>query len=391
MYRGPHPYRFLDKRGLNKTNMAVQNEKLRLKLLTEFENRLKDFHDLKSICEQLVKQLLDEEKIKVHTVSGRVKEKDKLAEKLSKPEKNYSNLREITDVVGIRIITHFEDEIYKIGDLITKEFTVDPANSVDKGKMLDPDRFGYLSLHYICSLSDHRLKLREYMRFRDIAFEIQIRSILQHAWAEIEHDLGYKSGTGVPDPIRRRFSRLAGLLEVADQEFGAIRDWLHNYAATVKTEVTTSPEEVGIDNISLKAIFEQNSVVHEIDEEIAKGSNAKLKEYAARFIPLLSRGLPLVGINTVGHLIAELIRQRDLLVYQAIARFKDKGLEDLDRGVSVLQLLWVLLWFQGGEEGILKGLAKMGLEGSQPNHAFAHEMSQQINEFQKKAGLPKIS
>jgi hypothetical protein len=61
--------------------------------------------------------------------------------------------------------------------------------------------------------------LVEYSTHTGVQFEVQIRSTLQHAWAEIEHDRGYKSEVEVARAVRRRFSRLAGLLELADYEF----------------------------------------------------------------------------------------------------------------------------------------------------------------------------
>ena len=70
------------------------------------------------------------------------------------------------------------------------QFYIDEKNSVDKRKALGDREFGYLSLHRIAMVSPQRGKLIEYLRFKDEPFEIQIRSILQHAWAEIEHDLG---------------------------------------------------------------------------------------------------------------------------------------------------------------------------------------------------------
>ncbi|TMR94372.1 GTP pyrophosphokinase [Nonomuraea basaltis] len=112
---------------------------------------------------------------------------------------------------------------------------------MDKRKALDPDRFGYLSLHYVASLDTRRAELAEYKRFANNGFEIQIRSILQHAWAEIEHDLGYKSRLGVPSTTRRRFSRLAGLLELADAEFVSIRDELRLYEKRVESDLANQP------------------------------------------------------------------------------------------------------------------------------------------------------
>jgi ppGpp synthetase/RelA/SpoT-type nucleotidyltranferase len=70
---------------------------------------------------------------------------------------------------------------------------------------------------------------------------------LQHAWAEIEHDLGYKTALGVPRNVRRQFSRLAGLLEIADTEFASIRDRLSSYERDLPGLIEQSPDEVLLD------------------------------------------------------------------------------------------------------------------------------------------------
>jgi ppGpp synthetase/RelA/SpoT-type nucleotidyltranferase len=221
-------------------------------------------------CEALVKELLGVEGQRVHSVTSRLKRRDKLEEKLEREGKNYKRLSEVTDTAGVRIITHFEDEVDRIGTLIEKEFGTDPERSIDKRKILDPDRFGYLSLHYICGLHPNRLMLPENRRYTGLLCEIQIRSILQHAWAEIEHDLGYKPDNTVPAPIRRRFSRLAGLLEIADQEFRSIRDELENYAARVEDEIKAEPSQVGIDDVSLAAFIRHDELCRELDAVMAK-------------------------------------------------------------------------------------------------------------------------
>lgn len=353
-------------------------------ILREYDDRRELFQDLAATCEGLIRQLLQVQEIEFHSVNGRVKDKVKLHEKLTREGKNYKKLAEVTDVVGIRVITHFESEIDNIGSLLEGEFDIDKDNSVDKRQILAPDRFGYLSVHYVCSLTPRRLTLKENQRFRNLKFEIQVRSILQHAWAEIEHDLGYKSDHEVPRPIRRRFSRIAGLLEIADQEFAAIRNELHKYESEVETAVKTAPGDVGIDNISLKTICEQNVVVRGIDEELAKNIRAKVKEDNASILPLLSKGLPSIGINTVEQLIEALKKHRELLLHQATARFKDKGFRTVDQGVSVLQLLWVLMGLQGGEERIISGRVDVGLVDLQQNQEFAREVMQRIREFQKR-------
>lgn len=103
-----------------------------------------------------------------------------------------------------------------------REFNVLEYN--DKSDELEADeRFGYRSVHYLAKLRDSRAQLLEYKRFAGLVVEIQARTILQHAWAEIEHDVQYKARTALPAEVRRRFMSLAGMLEVADREFEAIQ------------------------------------------------------------------------------------------------------------------------------------------------------------------------
>jgi len=109
------------------------------------------------------------------------------------------------------------------------EFVVDNQNSVDKRKVLDADQFGYLSSHYVVKIKSSQVRRPGFERFGDCVAEIQLRSILQHAWAEIEHDLGYKNTEQLPEEIRRRLYRLAGVLELADKEFSAIKFNLNHH------------------------------------------------------------------------------------------------------------------------------------------------------------------
>src|SRR5262249_19087167 len=90
-------------------------------------------------------------------------------------------------------------------------------------ELIEKERFGYQSVHYLVRIRSERAELAEYQRFAGFIAEIQVRTILQHAWAEIEHDIQYKSTSAIPSEIRRRFMQLAGLLEIADREFQAIQ------------------------------------------------------------------------------------------------------------------------------------------------------------------------
>ncbi|WP_432929178.1 GTP pyrophosphokinase [Microbispora sp. CA-135349] len=208
--------------------------------------------------------------ISVHSITYRIKEEVSARKKLSNGREKYAGVDDLTDLLGVRIITYFPNEVDAIAKIIEDEFRIDRENSVDKRKLLDPDRFGYLSLHYIAMLNEDRCKLIEYQPFADLKFEVQIRSILQHAWAEIEHDLGYKSQHGTPAEVRRRFSRLAGLLELADAEFQAINQELRDYEVAVVAGIDSNPEAFNLDQATISDLIRRNPIVAELDKRIAR-------------------------------------------------------------------------------------------------------------------------
>ena len=175
--------------------------------MIEYDNQCALYTEFTEKVEKLVEDLVKEKGARVHSITSRVKKKADLQRKLERPEEKYAKLSDVTDISGIRVITYFADEVDIVAEIIKREFDIDMEHSVDKRVLLDPDRFGYLSLHYVAKLPARRLKLTEYQRFSDCKVEIQIRSILQHTWAEIEHDLGYKSKLAIPRDIRRRFSQ----------------------------------------------------------------------------------------------------------------------------------------------------------------------------------------
>jgi ppGpp synthetase/RelA/SpoT-type nucleotidyltranferase len=209
----------------------------------EYESMAGLLENFKVSIDSLIQTLLEIEGIQFHSVTSRIKSKASVRQKLQRPDKR-RDFNDLTDMFGVRIITYFPDEVDVVAKLIEREFVVDPENSVDKRSLLDPDRFGYLSLHYVLQLKPERAILPENRSYEDIRFELQIRSILQHAWAEIEHDIGYKSPSGVPDAVRRRFSRLAGLLELADDEFLGIRKELARSASPTRSRAVDIQPEV---------------------------------------------------------------------------------------------------------------------------------------------------
>jgi putative GTP pyrophosphokinase len=311
------------------------------RILSQYDANLGLYENYRISCEALVRQLLRTENLRVHSVSSRIKERTHLAEKLSRFGKEYGTLADVTDVVGIRIITHFEDDVDRIATVVQREFKIDPQKSIDKRKALDPDRFGYMSLHFICSMREHRAKLVEYSQFSGIECEIQVRSILQHAWAEIEHDLGYKTGAPIPAPIRRRFSRLAGLLEIGDSEFRLIRDDLAAYAKQVTVDIQQRPSSVGLDDVSLKAFLASDPTSMHLDREIASYMGARLDDKYDGL--LLAEMVKYTGIQTIEELQTALETHKEFILKQYKTRVAKGEVSTLSDGIGIFHLFEVLI------------------------------------------------
>jgi putative GTP pyrophosphokinase len=168
----------------------------------------------------LIKTLLKDNNIDYYAVHVRVKNYESFKRKLIK--KGFPNVDplEIKDFAGVRIISYLISDVERISNVIKSSFRV--LEYEDKSRELGVDRVGYNSIHIIATLSEYRIDLPEYTTFKDIKFEIQIKTILQHAWAEIEHKRVYKYDEIIPEGIPRRFKRLAGMLEEIDVVFQEI-------------------------------------------------------------------------------------------------------------------------------------------------------------------------
>ena len=191
-------------------------------IMSEYFQNIDIYQKLSHDVGDIINTLLEVNHIKISNMSVRIKTEEALRNKVMYKNK-YNHLDEITDILGVRIITLFETDIYTFLDLLENTFEV--CEIVDKRKKERTNRieFGYNSLHVIVKFTDSRCQLVEYQKYQDIRFEVQIRTVLQHAWAEVEHGLGYKSFYEPPMTVKRKLNRLAAALEILDEEFENIR------------------------------------------------------------------------------------------------------------------------------------------------------------------------
>lgn len=282
-------------------------------ILQEYRDNFSLFKEYEGKILALLKNSLDEAGIHLASIESRIKTEDSLAGKLERKGYKYKSLADITDILGVRLITYYIDDVDKVATAIERLFEVDWENSIDKRKVHDIDSFGYLSLHYVCSTEEFPFR-----------FEIQMRTVLQHAWANLDHDTGYKSGVEIPKRYMRSMSRLAGMLELIDEEFSKIRSEITDYRRKIhKLVASGNLAEVPLDGDSFRSFLEMQPF-KQINKKIAAVNQAEIQEVS--LIPYLAvfKG---IGCNTLGD-VRNIINNCSEGAYQ-IACYQ-MGLTDLD-------------------------------------------------------------
>ncbi|MFE3103689.1 GTP pyrophosphokinase family protein [Nocardia tengchongensis] len=194
------------------------NELKRTNWGAEYDTRQSQYADLRSEVDFALGRALAP--LKIHNYSVRIKTRVSFVEKIDR--KRYTDpFSQMPDVVGGRIVCLFLGDLELVDGILHDIFDV--KNSEDKTATSPPDTFSYRSVHYECMIkSDH--KGPHYDSIKNLVFEIQVRTILQDAWAVVEHTLAYKGPTSIPAELRRDFSALVGLFHVADKTFQQLKN-----------------------------------------------------------------------------------------------------------------------------------------------------------------------
>ena len=309
-------------------------------ILEEYREALPTLKQMQEQVTATLRDALDRNGIIVTAIESRIKTEESLAGKLALKGHKYATLSDITDIMGARIITFYTDDVDRIAAITEQLFDIDWDNSVDKRKLHQLDSFGYNSLHYICRLQGYPYR-----------FELQLRTTLQHAWASINHDTGYKSGVEIPREYIRQLNRLAGMLEMADDEFSRIRTELNDYRRRVQQLVQSGKlDDVSLDGDTFRSYLEQARPLDNLNKRIAAINQAEIQE-----VPLIRylRVFIQCGCKTLGD-VDRMIRQYEEDAYR-LARHQ-LGNTDLDIissavGIQNICIVYVLS----------TGYGKMGL------------------------------
>lgn len=195
---------------------------VRRKFLGTYRAQFSDFKVKAEALEKFVRSILQETSLEIHAITARAKEPDSVHLKLLR--KKYRRPQsQLTDKIGARVITYYADDVDLVIDALRPHIDIDRAKSVDKRRDLGLRSFGYSSVHIVGQLKPSESKKSTYACLDEVRFEIQVRSILEHAWAEFEHEIVFKSGIDHPDSVVRRFAELAGTLELVNSHFASLR------------------------------------------------------------------------------------------------------------------------------------------------------------------------
>ena len=347
-------------------------------LLAQYQSLLPVYSQMEKVIPDKVKEVLDEAGIIVASLEHRVKTESSLKGKLLLKGGKYHSIYDITDLLGIRVITFYIDDVDKVASIVERLFEIDWENSIDKRKAHEIDSFGYLSLHYICRVPESLYTDPEHPELNKIRFEVQMRTVLQHAWANMHHDTGYKSGVEIPTIYMRNMSRLAGMLELVDDEFSRIRREINDYRRNVQNLVASGNlEEVQLDGDSFRSYL-QIGPFDRLSKRIASINQAEIQPVdLSNFLPLFKA----MGFKTLGD-IDKLVKEYSDAAYQ-IACFQ-MGITDLDilsSSVAPQNLCTAYILKNGGGRSGLK-LMLDALNGpSQSNEFMADYLLEQSREL----------
>lgn len=307
-------------------------------IINEFYQRIEIYKKMQRDVEDIINTLIEVHQIKISTMSLRIKSEQALRNKIISKDK-YSHLEDITDILGCRILTLFESDVDRILDLLDQTFEI--CEIVDKRKKNRRNRieFGYSSVHMVVKFTEERCKLVEYQKYQDIRFEIQLRTVLQHAWAEVEHGLGYKSYYEPPMDIKRKLNRLAGTLEILDEEFEAIR-----YEITLYNQSMNKVEKIlktDINKESLTAFADKSEMIQKMVNQVAEKYHYTIVHDPA----ILSQQRLVAKMNFYGYQYIHELNNDMNKYYKSILAIGEELSKKINYDITSINYYSPFLWF----------------------------------------------
>lgn len=342
---------------------------------------INEYREMRPVYERLqekVMEILSKETkelgVEVNCLESRIKTEESLAGKLAVKGYKYSSLSDITDILGARIVLFYAEDMDKIASMLSSCMAIDWSRSVDKRKVRNFDSFGYVSIHYICRIPESYYSDPGCPELNQIEFEVQVKTALMHVWATIEHDIGYKSAIEIPQKYRRQFSRLAGMLEIADGLFSQIRMDTTEYRRKVGQLVKDGEfDEVDLTQDS----FEKYIAIHPFQELVDRISGINQAEvYEDSMLPFF---IPLVklGFKTLGDIEAMRMECSDDAYRLAVHTLGKTDYDIITASIALKNLCIAWILKHGGTEAELTDFFSRLRRGGKSSEALAEKAMRQ--------------
>ncbi len=210
---------------------------------------------LSQAIEGILQNLLRAGGVDFLSIVSRTKSRESALEKIRR--KGYKDpAKQLTDLSGVRAIVFLESDVARTSEIVSNAFLVDVENSLNKDVLLSTNQLGYRSVHFVCQIGDARSSLPEFDQLSELKFEIQVRTVLQHAWAELAHDSKYKFAGKLPREIERKLYLYAGMLEIADRGFEEVAGQIDEYAREFSASSRQGNLDREINSITLESFVE---------------------------------------------------------------------------------------------------------------------------------------
>jgi putative GTP pyrophosphokinase len=217
-------------------------------IIRRFLQVRRDYEHLCAEVEYILRKKIADRGIETSSITSRAKTLNSFLEKLQR--KHYdSPFEQVTDLAGTRVVCLYHSDIAKVAEIIHSEFVV--AEDIDTIEELGTNQFGYGARHFIVRLGKSSSGAR-YDDLKQFACEVQVRTVVQDAWAIIQHHMIYKRESQMPTQLQRKLNSLAGLFETVDDQFERIRKerevYLEEVRESAEEPITFLKNELNLDS-----------------------------------------------------------------------------------------------------------------------------------------------
>ena len=257
-------------------------------LSINYVEKLSLYEEYSSRIRNLVEDLVERDDIEVCGIEGWAKAPAELVKSLNAhyASSNSDGLESISDLVTVRVLLRFPEDVQKVEEIICSEFEVDFDRSITSGGLEDPFRFGYPAVLYTLALSDSRSSLREWRKYKELSFRLEIRTVLQEAWATISPRVNLSVDSMSEKKFKRKLARLAALLEEADEGFLSLWEEVKDVAVLVPPE--RDPEIAQSVSVAAERTYTEDELYeffNESDNTLNKWSSTAIKAGFPIFVP----------------------------------------------------------------------------------------------------------